>query len=95
MGGPPVQPPTVPTVSSIPQDQADTGGLVAALPRLVFNVEQQLSTLARILPAQSEQLNGIRESLRAVLASALQRGAGGGPPSSMPMAREGMETAIP
>lgn len=94
MGGPPVQPPTVPTVSAIPQAD-NSQGLVAALPKLVFNIEQQLNTLARVLPQESEKLNEIRDSLRDVLSSALQRGAGAAEPSPTRLSREGMETAIP
>lgn len=51
----------------------DAGG---ALPRLVFQIEQQIETLGKALPAaSSDKLNSIREQLREVIAEALSGGA--------------------
>lgn len=61
----------------------ETGG---ALPRLVFEIEQQLQTLARALPpGSSEKLDAIREQLRECIAEAVS----GGP------AQEGMPPGGP
>lgn len=66
---PPGQPPTPPG-----QDPSQAGG---ALPRLIFQIEQQIETLAKALPSDaSDKLNSIREQLREVVAGALS----GGPP---------------
>lgn len=74
-GGPPVNPPSQPTLSAIPVDgtQGPGPGLSAAIPQLVFNVEQQIKTLARLLPNQSEELDDIVTALRDVMSRALQR----------------------
>lgn len=82
MGGPPVNPPTEPTLSAIPMGQPTGGpgpGMVGALPQLIFNIEQQIKTVARILPDQSPVLDQIVSDLRDVLATALQ--GGGQPPA--------------
>jgi len=84
-GGPPVQPPQMPTLSAAPVPQPGMGGpeagmpqpgQVGALPKLFFGVEQQLQTLAKVLPpALTAELDGISQNLRAVLVKALQSGA--------------------
>jgi hypothetical protein len=83
-GGPPVQPPQMPTLSAAPMPPAEAGaeagmaapGQVGALPKLFFGVEQQLQTLAKVLPpALTAELDGISQNLRAVLVKALQSGA--------------------
>lgn len=73
-GGPPVNPPTMPTLSAIPSGEMDSPGpgMSAALPQLVFNVEQQIKTIARLLPDQSEALDQIVEELRNILSMSLQ-----------------------
>jgi hypothetical protein len=88
-GGPPVAPPEMPTLSAMPMDgqTAPPGaGLVGALPRLFHNVEQELETIARVLPpALAAEMGPIVSQLRAVLVKALQSGAGSfGPPSLEP-----------
>lgn len=80
ISGPPIQPPEAPTLSSIPiggQTEAPGPGQVGALPRLFFNLEQQVETIARVLPpALAAELSPIMSALRAVLVKALQSGAG-------------------
>ena len=75
MGGPPVNPPTEPTLSAIPMAQeGPSPGQSGALPQLVFQIEQMIKTVARILPTQSGALDQIVSDLRDVLAAALQGG---------------------
>lgn len=77
MGGPPNAPPTDPTLSAIPVGGPGQGpgpGQIGALPQLVFQIEQMIKTVARILPSQSGTLDQIVSDLRDVLAMALQGG---------------------
>ncbi len=78
--GPPVQPPEMPTLSAIPVDgqtAAPGAGMVGALPRLFFNIEQSVETLARALPpALAAELAPVVSQLRVILVKALQSGAG-------------------
>lgn len=75
--GPPPPAPGTPSLANIPQGQtppADAGG---ALPRLVYQIDQSIQTLARALPAdQSQKLDAIRQQLREVVAGALSGGMG-------------------
>jgi hypothetical protein len=86
-GGPPVQPPQMPTLSAAPMPPQGMGpeagmpqpGQVGALPKLFFGVEQQLQTLAKVLPPDLvADLDSISQNLRAVLVKALQSGASAG-----------------
>lgn len=83
LAGPPLAPPTAPTLSSIPTGQTgDAGqpGITGALPRLFFQAEQQLKTIARVLPTFSSDIDSVVQQLRDVLAKALS----GGPPTTPP-----------
>ncbi len=87
MGGPPNAPPTDPTLSAIPMGGAGQGpapGQIGALAPLIYQIEQQIKTVARILPDQSQALDQIVSDLRDVLAAALQ--GGGAPPAPTPNA---------
>ncbi len=89
IGGPPVTPPEMPTLSSMPMDgtTAPPGpGLVGAIPRLFHNVEQEIETIARVLPpVLAAELSPVVSQLRAILVKALQSGAGSfGPPNLEP-----------
>lgn len=77
MGGPPNTPPSDPTLSAIPMGGGGQGpapGQIGALPQLIFQIEQMIKTVARILPTQSGTLDQIVSDLRDVLAGALQGG---------------------
>lgn len=75
LGRPPVTPPDVPTLSSVRvgEGAAPGPGVAGALPRLFFELNQQISTLAQILPEQSAKLDSIRSQLQEVLAIAVQQ----------------------
>jgi hypothetical protein len=82
-GGPPVQPPEMPTLSSTPvapganQPVMPEPGQVGAIPRLFFNVEQQLTLIAKVVPENLvEDLDAISQQLRAVMIKTIQSGAG-------------------
>lgn len=81
-GGPPVQPPDMPTLSAMPgvgsQDAATPQpGQVGALPKIFFGVEEQLKLLAKVVPPELvADLDSIAQNLRAVLVKSLQSGAG-------------------
>jgi len=93
-GGPPVQPPTEPTMSAIPMGaEGPASGQSAALPQLVFQIEQMIKTVARILPTQSGALDQIVSDLRDVLAMALQGGGAQPAPNVVSPATE--QGAIP
>lgn len=93
MSGPPEggPPPAVgaPSLSNIPPSGPPMGQQMGAgpeqggaLPRLVFNIEQSLQTLARALPVGSSQkIDAIREQLRMAVAEALSGGGEQTPPS--------------
>lgn len=82
-GGPP-PPPGAPSLANVPPGApppmggADQAG--GALPKLVFQIDTSLQTLARALPPDmSMKLDAIRETLREIVAEALS---GGGQPES-------------
>lgn len=57
-------------------------GAVGALPKLVFEIENSIKTLARALPGDAaEQLDSVIQQVRNVVAQALQ-GSGGQPGGS-------------
>jgi len=73
--------PSGPPMGGDPQSQ---GG---ALPRLVFQIEQSIQTLARALPPDaSEKLDAVTQQIREVVAMALS---GGGPTAENPTAEGG------
>jgi hypothetical protein len=95
MGGgmPPDQGPPpqmgAPTLANTPPSGPQVAGPEqgGALPRLVFQIEQSLQTLARALPGGSSQkIDSIREQLRGAVAEAL---AGGGAQPNMGPQQEG------
>jgi hypothetical protein len=66
-----------PSLANIPQGQTPPPDAGGALPRLVFQIDQSIQTLARALPAdQSQKLDAIRQSLREVVATAMSGGMG-------------------
>jgi hypothetical protein len=78
-----------PTLSNIPQGAPppQAGGQAAgALPRMVFQLDQQIQTLARALPPDTAaKLDAIREQLREIVAEAVSGGTGGQtPPTAGP-----------
>lgn len=77
--GPPAAPPELPTLSAMPEGDAQMApapGQVGAFPELFFNVEQQLKLLAKTLPTQYvPELEDISVQLRALLVKTLQSGA--------------------
>lgn len=82
-GGPPVQPPEMPTLSATPvtpgagQALTPEPGQVGALPRLFFNIEQQLTLIAKLIPESLvSDLDAIAQQLRAVMVKTIQSGAG-------------------
>ena len=85
VGAPPVQPPEMPTLSGMNLNgatQPPGAGQVGALPKLFFNVEQELEAIARVLtPDLAAELGPITSQLRMVLVKALQSGAGAGNPT--------------
>lgn len=91
-GGPPVQPPDMPTLSAMPQAGGGTEeavpqpGQVGALPKIFFGIEQQLQLLAKVIPPDLvADLDGIAQNLRAVLVKSLQSGAGSLGPQGLQM----------
>lgn len=85
VGAPPVQPPELPTLSgmNVGGPTAPPGaGQVGALPKLFFNVEQELEAIARVLPPDlATEIGPITSQLRMVLVKALQSGAGAASPN--------------
>ena len=76
MGGPPQAAPMmggIPPGPPPPQPSAGMGGPEsAALPRLLFSIEQSLETLARALPGESgQQLAALKDQLREIVSGAL------------------------
>lgn len=66
-------PPETPSLSAFSADGGEAGGWKAgALPRLFFQVEQQLDTIARAVPQSSGEIDSIKQSLRGILVSSLQ-----------------------
>lgn len=91
-GGPPVQPPDMPTLSAMPQagdpmmEAMPQPGQVGALPKIFFGIEQQLQTLAKVVPPDLvADLDSIAQNLRAVLVKSLQSGAGSLGPQGLTM----------
>ena len=91
-GGPPVQPPDMPTLSAMPGGAADASagmpqpGQVGALPKIFFGVEQQLQLLAKVVPPDLvADIDAIAQNLRAVLVKSLQSGAGALGPQGLTM----------
>lgn len=87
-GGPPPQM-GAPSLANIPPSGPQMGGPEqgGALPRLVFQIEQSLQTLARALPpGSSQKIDMIREQLRGAVAEALS---GGGEPAPGPQQEGG------
>ena len=92
-GGPPVQPPEMPTLSAMPQAGANSQeealpqpGQVGALPKIFFAIEQQLQLLAKVVPPDLvADLDAIAQNLRAVLVKSLQSGAGSLGPQGLQM----------
>lgn len=90
-GGPPVQPPEMPTLSAMPQvgspeDAVPQPGQVGALPKIFFGIEQQLQLLAKVVPPDLvADLDGIAQNLRALLVKSLQSGAGSLGPQGLQM----------
>jgi len=91
-GGPPVQPPEMPTLSAMPgagmgmEEAMPQPGQVGALPKIFFGVEEQLKLLAKVVPPDLvADLDQIAQSLRAVLVKSLQSGAGSLGPQGLTM----------
>lgn len=88
LDGPPPQA-NQPSVGAIPPSPPGAGGpgagpQMGALPRLVFQIEQSLQTLARALPPDSSrQVDAIKEQLRTLVAGALAGSSPGQPTSPM------------
>lgn len=86
LDGPP-PPAGQPSVGSIPPSPPGMGGpgagpQMGALPRLVFQIEQSLQTLARALPPEtSRQIDAIKEQLRQLVAGSLSGSSPGQPTS--------------
>lgn len=90
MNGPPPGPPENPSLSAFPTSPAGPGpggspaGRTEAIPKLIFMIDQLLDTLARAVPGASQEIDGAKSTIRAVLAKALQGGPGGNPPPGGP-----------
>jgi len=90
-GAPPTQGPPpamgMPTLANVPPSApppADPMAAGGALPRLVFEIESSISTLAKALPPEmSQKLDIIKEQLREVVAEALS-GSMGSPEQGTP-----------
>lgn len=82
MGGPPVPPPEVPTLSAMPMGGAGSApgaGQSGAIIKLFYGVDKTLDVIASAIPGSSEKVQAIKNSLRDLMASTLQQGAGGTP----------------
>lgn len=64
----------MPTLSSVRVGEGDGpgAGIAGALPRIFFQLSQQLDTLARVLPEQSEKIDGVKGQLQEIMALAVQ-----------------------
>ena len=74
MTGPPITPPSVPGLSSIPFGQApgeDAPNVAAAVPKLFFQVSQQLKTIAKVLPGYASELDDVSNQLMDIAAKAV------------------------
>jgi len=73
---PPPPPAGSPSVAGIPPGPASMGppgmGAAGALPKLVFEIENSLKTLARAMPDSSAEVDSIIQQLRNLVAQALQ-----------------------
>lgn len=74
---PPPPPAGSPSVAGIPPGPPQGGGppgmgQAGALPRLVFEIENSLKTLARAMPDSSAEVDSIIQQLRNLVAQALQ-----------------------
>ncbi len=86
MSGPPMAPPEAPTLSAFPLEgnQSAAGGpppsQIGALPKMVFQVEMMLDTIARAVPGASEAIDQAKQIVRGILTKSIQGGAQGTPP---------------
>lgn len=65
-GGPPPAAPTMPNMDAF--GSSPTASNAAAIPRLVFDIEQKLNDLAKAVPGQSEEIDKLKSHLRDVMA---------------------------
>jgi len=95
MGAPPMAPPELPTMSGMPPEGMPPGappdpsggdspsappGQAGALPQLFFGIDQQLKTLAKVLPPELvADLDAISQAIRSVFIKAVQRGSAARP----------------
>lgn len=94
MSRPPVTPPQLPTLSSIPMGGGGGAGGSEGAPggpgkgqavmKIFFILGQQLDTLASVAPGQSEAIDQIKTRLKDVMTAVIQGAAQGGSRPMMP-----------
>jgi hypothetical protein len=86
-------PPEAPTLSAFPLSDGGPGGgaaspqKIGAIPKLVFQVEMLLDTLARAVPGAAQQVDQAKAIVRGILTKSIPSGGGTGTQS---MASPGM-----
>ena len=76
--GPPPLPPEIAALSQTPTSgqvgEGEKPNSKAGLPRLVFEIERSLDSIADAVPGVADQVDDMKSTLRDLLASALQGG---------------------
>lgn len=89
MSKPPVNPPRLPTLSSLPSrplgDEAGGPQKGGAILRLFYEVEKTLDTIASAAPGQSETLDQIKTRLRDVMTAVVNGGANQDKANTLPL----------
>lgn len=85
-------PPEAPTLSAFPMSGEAEGGAppsskIGAIPKIVFQVEMLLDTLARAVPGAAQQADQAKAIVRGILTKSIPSGGGTG---TQPMAPPGM-----
>jgi hypothetical protein len=86
-------PPEAPTLSAFPLEGGPGGGAppgprqIGAIPKMVFEVEMLLDTIARAVPGAAQQVDQAKAIVRGILTKSIPSGGGAGtqpiPPPGM------------
>lgn len=86
-------PPEAPTLSAFPmsgggaEDGAPPDSKIGAIPKIVFQIEMLLDTLARAVPGAAQQVDQAKAVVRGILTKSIPSGGGAGtqpvPPPGM------------
>lgn len=83
-------PPEAPTLSAFPmsggspEDGASSAGKIGAIPKIVFQVEMMLDTLARAVPGAAQQVDQAKAIVRGILTKSIPSGGGAGTQAMTP-----------